>query len=189
MEELTRRLKRFEKRVRMVRAWRGLAVGLCVGGVLGMIWSALDWFAIFYTEWTWLSILVGICAFVGAAVGFFLKVPVHALAESIDRRAALKERLSTAREHAAGSDMFDQPLLSDASEHLDRLKPASIFPFKMGRWQGGGVALASIAAAIFLLGNTPLLLNDAQKKQLEDLKREGAKVERIIKENLDDPEA
>jgi hypothetical protein len=189
MEELTRRLKRFERRVRLVRAWRGLAVGLCVGGLLGMIWSALDWFAIFYTEWLWLGILAAACAFVGAIVGFFLRVPVNSLADSIDRRASLKERLSTAREHALGGEMFDAPLLDDASKHLESIKPGAVFPFKVGKWQGGGVALASVAAAIFLLGNTPILLNPDQKKQLEELKREGAKVERIIKENLDDPEA
>jgi hypothetical protein len=187
MDELTRRLKRFEKRVRLVRAWRGMAVGLCLGGIAATTWAVLDWFAVLYAEWAWLGVLVAASALLGGIVGFFLKVPTEALAASIDRRGGLKDRLSTAREHA--ESMFDEPLLGDASAHLEKLRPATVFPFKVGRWQGGAVALTALAATIFLLGNTPLLLNDEQKKELEEMQREGAKVERILKQNVEDPEA
>ena len=187
MDELTRRLKRFEKRVRLVRAWRGMAVGLCVGASAAATWAVLDWFAVLYAEWAWLGILVAASAVLGGIIGYLLKIPVEALAASIDRRGGLKDRLSTAREHS--ESMFDEPLVGDASAHLEKLKPATVFPYKIGRWQGGAVALTILAATIFLLGNTPILLNEDQKKQLEELKREGAKVERIIKQNLEDPEA
>jgi hypothetical protein len=188
MEELSLRLRRFERRVRIVRAWRGLAVGLCAGGALCALWSILDWFSVFYSEWLWLGILLGACGIVGALAGFLSKVPVPALANSIDRRAKLKDRLSTAREHAGADEMFGEPLLGDAAAHLDRLKPATVFPFRVGRWQGGAVAITALAATIFLLGNTPILLSEEQKKQVEELKREGAKVERIIRDHLEDPE-
>jgi hypothetical protein len=188
MEELTRRLKRFEKRVRLVRAWRGMAVGLCIGGIAAATWAVLDWFAVLYAEWAWLGALAALSALIGGIVGYALRVPVIALANSIDRRANLKDRLSTAREHAGGEEMFDEPLMTDASSKLESIRPSTVFPFKVGRWQGGGVALTAVAAAIFLLGNTPILLNDQQKQQLEELKREGAKVERIIRENLEDPD-
>lgn len=186
MDNLSQQLKRFSRRVRLVRAWRGLAMGLLIGGGLGIVWSALDWFGLFYTEWLWLGVLVSASALIGALIGFVLPVADRALANSIDRRAALKDRLVTAREEV-GENAFSHSLQVDAQSHLNEVTPSTVFPMKVGKWQAGAVAMCSVAAAIFLLGNTPLLLNDSQRKQAEELKRQGAKVERIVRESLDDP--
>jgi hypothetical protein len=182
MNNLSQQLKAFRRRVRMVRAWRGLAIGLCIGGLMGVIWSVLDWFGVFYSEWSWLGMLVVASGAIGALAGAFMRIPDQALSDSIDRRAALKDRLVSAHEFT------DEPLLEDATKHLGAVKPAAVYPIRVGRWQGGAVALSAVAAAIFLLGNTPILLTADQQRQLQELQAQGAKVERIIKENLDDPE-
>ncbi len=184
MDQLSQQLKTFERRVRLVRSWRGLAAGVCAGAALGLVWAGLDWFRVLYTEWTWLGLLVAGCGVIGALIGFFQKVPSEALADSIDRRGGLANRLATAREHS-GEAAFDQPLLQDAETHLEGLRPRQVFPVRLGRWQAGAAALCAVTAAIFLLGNTPLLLDDDAKREREELKKEGAKVERIRKENLE----
>jgi hypothetical protein len=170
----------------MVRAWRGIAIGLCVGGTLGIVWSILDFTGKFYTEWSWLGLLALAASAIGGIWGFVLRVPDEALSASIDRRANLEDRLTSAREYAQNAS-FGEPLVNDAASHFEKLRPARVFPLKVGRWQAGALTLSVLAAGIFLLGNTPLLLNEDQKKQLEQLKAEGSKVERIIRENLEDP--
>jgi myosin heavy subunit len=173
-------LKRFERQVRLVRAWRGLAVGLCIGGVACAVWSVLDWAKIAYTEWIWMgSVLLG-CGLSGLIVGLFLRIPAQALADSIDRRGRLANRLSTSME-IDDSGEFGQALQHDAAAKVAGLKPGELFPVRVGRWQGAAIGLAFLASGIFLLGNTPLLLPPQERKDREELKKVGAAVERIAK--------
>src|SRR5437773_7858 len=41
MNDIEQRMKRFERRVRLVRSWRGMAIGLCVGAAACGVWAAL----------------------------------------------------------------------------------------------------------------------------------------------------
>jgi hypothetical protein len=189
MSELSQRLNRFRTRVRFVRAWRGLALGICVGAVLATLWAAFDLAGWFYSEWLWLGILVAVAGLAGAIAGFALKVSDAALAESIDRRAMLQDRLASAAEQNGRTSLFGADLSNDAGSHLGSVRPKTVFPFRVGRWQAGALASTALAAAIFMLGNTPILMNDEQKKQLAELKAEGAKVERVLRENLENPES
>src|SRR5476651_2683816 len=98
MSNLSKRLKPFEKRVRFVRAWRGLAIGACAGAAGSAVWAFCDWRSVLYTEWAWMGFLTAATAVIGTFTGFFLKVPSELLASSVDRRAGLEDRLSTAHE-------------------------------------------------------------------------------------------
>lgn len=183
----TPQLNRFARRVRALRAWRGLWSGLFVGGCLALAWSSLDYFGIYYAEWSWLGALVATAGLLGLGIGALRPIPEAALAASIDRRAHLEDRLVTARS-AEAVGPFSEDLLGDAASHLAAIQPRRIFPIRVGRGQGATLAVGALAAAIFLLGNMPLLLSDEQRQEQAELKREGAKVERVIKENLNDPE-
>src|SRR5690349_9657621 len=97
-------LKRFEQRVRLVRAWRGLGIGLCIGGVACAVWAALDWLRITYTEWTWMGAVVAAAGLIGLIQGYFAKVPMKALSDSIDRRGGLQDRLTTSMEVDGAND-------------------------------------------------------------------------------------
>lgn len=180
--EWSGRLKRFERRVRILRAWRGLAIGGCIGGIAATAWAILDWTRVALAEWSWLGLVVLAGATLGALVGLFMRVPAEGLVDSIDRRAGLSDRLSTWRERQAAADgSFDAPLKTDAEKHFSQLEPRRLFPVRVGRWQAGAVALSAVAASVFLLGNTPILLSDQAKKDREDLKKIGQEVERIVK--------
>jgi len=183
------RLNRFAARVRLVRSWRGLAIGACLGAGLSALWAAADWLGWTVTNWAWMGALTAGCAVLGAVVGLALSVSSRDLARSIDRRAELKDCLATANAFAASDGLFAESLRDDAKRSLEVVNPKTVFPFRVGRWHGGAVALTALAATLFLLGNTPLLLNDEAKKTRDELKKAGEKVDRITRENLDTPEA
>ncbi len=187
MQVISQRLKGFERRVRLVRAWRGIAIGACMGAAVDAVWAILDWRGLAYTEWSQMGLVFGGGALIGGLVGLGWRVSQKGLSDSIDRRAGLENRLTTALERSEQHDSFDAALQADAEQRFANLKPAKVYPVRVGRWHAGAIALSAVAASIFLLGNSPLLLSDEAKKDHADLKKQGQTVERITKENLEDP--
>jgi hypothetical protein len=173
-------LSRFESRVRFVRAWRGLAIGLAIGAIACTIWAILDWVGVVYAEWLYFGLVAAGCGLVGAVQGYFARISEKSLSDSIDRRGGLQDRLKTSLE-VSGSNEFDSALRQDAAEHVVNLKPRELYPVKVGKLQAGAVAMALVASAIFLLGNTPILLTPEARKEREELKKTGEAVERIAK--------
>jgi hypothetical protein len=183
------RLGSFARRVRVVRAWRGLAIGASAGAGLAAGWALLDWVGMLYTDWKPMGILFGAASLVGAAVGLSWPIPEAVLTRSLDRRAKLEDRLATANERRSAESAFDTALRADAEASLRDLKPNAVYPLRFGRWQGAAMALGLLAATIFLLGNSPILLSADRKKSQEAQKKEGEKVERVTRENFETPEA
>jgi chemotaxis protein histidine kinase CheA len=181
MTTLNHHLARFSRRVRVVRAWKGFAIGAAIGSSLALIWSGLDWFGLFYSEWSWLALTVAACGLLGAVIGLFWKVDSDALADSIDRRGSLANRIGTALEREANRSPFDAPLHEDADQRLAGLKSTKLYPLRLSRWHAIALVLAGLSATLFLLGNTPVLLNDQQKAERKELKESGKAVEHILK--------
>jgi len=163
-------------------------MGACLGAAASAVWAGLDWFAILYTDWTGMALLVGAGALIGAVVGALRRVPEADLTASIDRRAGLEDRLATARERS-GDEEFDAALRHDADTRLAAVQPKQVYPVRVDRWHAGTVGLAALAAMVFLLGNTPLLLSETAKREREEVQAQGKKVERVTRENLMTPEA
>lgn len=190
MIEVSDRLRAFGRRVRLVRAWRGLAIGACFGAGVDTVWSILDWRGVAYTDWLSMSLVVGAGALIGALVGFFWKISPVALARSVDRRANLDDRIASALS-LTGSEggEFADNLRQDAAVKLEGIKPSQAYPIRAGRWHGGALALSALAAGIFLLGNTPLFLGADAAKDRAEMQKQGAKVEKINRETFGTPEA
>lgn len=174
-------LKRFSRRVRVLRAWKGLGVGLSIGAILATVWSVLDWLNLFYTEWTYLGWLVGACGLLGLIAGALRGVSSKSLTDSIDRRADLKNRLSTATERTSEHSAFDDALRADASDHLGHLKPANLYPIRISRWHAGALIFSVIAASLFMLGNTPLLMGKEAKANRAKMQEDAKAIERVVK--------
>jgi len=174
-------LKRFALRVRFVRAWVGLGIGLASGGALAAIWSLLDWLKIYYTEWSYLGWLVAVCGLIGLAIGALRGVSGKSLADSIDRRAGLKNRLSTASERAAEHSSFDEALRADASSHLVGVKPAVLYPIRLNRWHAGAMLFSLLAACLFMLGNAPWLMSKEAKANRAKMQEQAAAINRVVK--------
>lgn len=181
METKGTSLKRFERRVRLVRSWRGMAIGACFGSLAAAAWAGLDWANVFYAEWSGLGSLVGVGAILGLVAGFLQRIPAKSLADSVDRRGELADRLTTSLERSGSHEGFDDALHADADAHLKGLQPAKLYPVRFGKWHAGTLALAALASTLFLLGNTPAFLNEQQKSERKDLAEKGNAVERILK--------
>jgi len=158
-----------------------MAMGASIASLAASAWAALDWANVVYANWGELAALVGGGVVLGAIAGFLMRLSPKALADSIDRRAELEDRLTTSIERSDFRAGFDAALHADAEAHLVGLEPAKLYPLRLGRWQGAAVLLALLASGVFLLGNSPILLNDRQKQDREEMKQAGQAVEHILK--------
>lgn len=174
-------LKRFERRVRLVRSWRGMAIGACFGSLAAAVWAGLDWANVAYADWSSLGAVVAVGAALGLVAGLLQRIPKRALADSIDRRGDLEDRLATSLERQNRDGGFDAALHADAQAKLQDLKPAKLYPVRFGRWHAGALALAALASTLFLLGNTPIFLNDSQKAERKEMEEKGQAVEHVLK--------
>lgn len=178
------RLTSFGRRVRLARAWRGTAIGLCAGAGVAVVWAALDVGRVVFAEPLALVAATALGALLGALVGALWRVRAADVADSVDRRAGLQNRVRTAM--GAGEGAFSEALREDALRRLADLRPRQVFPLRLGRWHAGALALAAVAASLFLLGNTSLFLSEEQKADREALKKAAPLVERVARPDLED---
>ncbi len=170
----------------MLQAWRGLARGVALGAVLALVLAGLDFFDAWYTGWWGVGAPILAGAFVGVLYGLTRQVSTAALADSIDRRAQLQNRVATATEDH--HEQFAEAQRADALARLEGLKPARVYPVKFTRWHTGSVALSLAAVAVVLLGNTPMLLSAQERQDREELKKTGQAIERVAKPVLERPD-
>ncbi|MDR3690814.1 MAG: hypothetical protein P4L46_15660 [Fimbriimonas sp.] len=164
-------------------------MGACFGTAVSAVWAVLDWRSVLYTEWTWMGACVICIALVGMVTGFAVPVRRKDLAASVDRRGDLQDRLTTAIERDSSQDTFDAALQEDAARSLDRLVPREVFPIRFGRWHLATLILALMAASVFLLGNSPVVLSEENRRLREELKKQGQAVERVTKQQFETPDA
>lgn len=179
MNEIEPQLRRYGRRVRLMRAYRGLAVGLCFGGLAAMVWAVLDLARIAYTDWRGLGLLALAGLVVGTLVGLVLPTDPASLAASIDRRANLKDRLTTAMETPPTDSTFTGVQAQDAAESVAELKPSKLYPVRFGHWQWAGLIALVLPACVFLLGNSPAVRGPKSQAERAELKEMGQKVERV----------
>jgi hypothetical protein len=182
MEE---RLRRLARRVRVAKGVKGLAIGLVGGAVVALALALLDRFGIYYAEW---DAIIGVCG-VGAALGFVFgfasKIEKTDLADSLDRRLGFKNRLRTAIEIEGDGD-FQQAVLADAEARLADANVKTAFPLRPSKWHAAGLLSVAFAAFVFLLGNSPLFMNNEAKKERADLQSAAEQIQRVAKPILEE---
>lgn len=183
MNDLKQRLKPFRRRVRALMAWHGAAIGACFGGAIAIVLAALDFTKVRYSSWQELAVSICGGLLVGALIGAFRSVRDESLADSIDRRAKLANRVGTAAN--AKHDGFADLQAADAMETIGSLVPRKVFPVKASKWHGALPIAAIVASGLFILGNTPLLLSAESKRDREELQRIGETVEKAPKPILE----
>lgn len=175
------KLKPFARRIRWMRAWRGLGAGLLIGGVAAIAWSALDWAGILFATWGQLGILALACMAAGALAGAVWPLVPGDVARSLDHRAGLKDRVGTAMEHAADGTRFEDVQAEDAAASLQRVEPKSAYPMKFSPLHASSVASCMAAGALFFAANTTILMAPEQKKAKQEAAEAAARVERVAK--------
>lgn len=175
----------FRRRIRLARAWRCAAAGGCIGAGISLIVATLDYFGIVDAAPRLLAapLLMGIVAGIGR--GLVERLPDHSIAQSVDRRGGLADRLTTASEVPFALGSLAEPLLRDAQGSAGRLKPATLYPIRFNRWHGVLIGLAALCAFVFVLGNTTLLRSSQAKRNLAELKRDADQVARVAKPVLE----
>jgi len=169
----------FRRRIRMMRSWRCAAIGGSIGAAGAVILSALDYFDVIDATPRLLLSILGLGIVVGIAWALFESLPESTVARSVDRRAGLSDRLTTAYEVPASNGALAASLQIDARTHAESLKPAKLYPFKVGRWHVLMLALAALAAFVFLLGNTTWFRSAEAKATAAELSRDADAVQHI----------
>ncbi|MEQ1932463.1 MAG: hypothetical protein ABL962_01100 [Fimbriimonadaceae bacterium] len=183
MSELERKLTRFSRRVRWMTAWKGGAIGGTLGAITSLVVAALDYFRVVLVESSWLVGIVLIGAFVGGILGYFRRINCNMLADSIDRRAMLANRLGTAAEDK--DEEMREIQRDDAIAHLSNLKPSEVYPIRVSRWHLGWMVASVLAAGMFILGNSPILRSSQDQADREALKKVAEQIERVAKPLLE----
>lgn len=179
MSELETRLAGFRRRVRLLQGWRGVARGGLYGGLIALVLAALDFFHVWYTSWWGVGVPIIGGMLLGLAYGLTRPISMAALADSIDRRGQLQNRIATAAEDH--HEAFAEDQRADALQRLSKLDPNRVYPVKVTRWHTGSLAMSLLASVIVLLGNTPILLTPQQRADQKKLEEVGTTIERVAK--------
>ncbi len=173
-------LSRFRRRVLLAKAWKMASWGLCLAAGVTLILGALDFWRVQYVS-VWILVLLPILgAVLGALLGLLQRTSLGDLAQSIDRRANLADRVTTMSEDHEATALWELQE-RDAHAKLDALKPGHLYPIRLTRWHGLGLVLVIATASLFLLGNSGVLIPKGEKMEREDLAKIGEQIERVAK--------
>ncbi len=169
----------FQRRIRMLRAWKGLGVGLAIGAGVFAVGTVADYFHLISFDPRTLAAGAGLFA-MAMGIGFgLLPVRANEVATSLDRRIKLNDRLTTALEPGMGKSEFGEATIHDAEGHMGSVVPKVAYPIRWDRFHTLALALAVIGSSVFLLGNSGILLPPAAKSAKEAMARKAKDVERV----------
>ncbi|MCA0362239.1 MAG: hypothetical protein LCH41_14435 [Armatimonadetes bacterium] len=177
---LDQSLTPYVKRVRLLRLGKFVAFGLLGASAILVVWGVSAAFGRATISWPVAAGVLGGFGFVGALIGWLLPLPREAVAKSVDRRADLKDRLTS------GLEIHDTPLSgeiqSDAESALGDLTPTKVYPF---RWTG--IQSAASCAFLLALGAVPFgqsmpFVTKERRAEQSELRAASPEVERIAKE-------
>jgi disulfide bond formation protein DsbB len=181
---LTRAIRRWDRRLRVVSSllWgpRGLMVGVLIGILIAMIARTRPW--LFPNEVTLLALLaVAVSGLAALLLVWTWPRPVPRAARYFDHRFALQERVSTALELASGAipapDDLAARQLSDTVGTVRRVNAARWLPLRVRVWEVLALVALSVLLAFLLIADNP----QADKLRAErDLRQEiDQKIEQV----------
>lgn len=179
--EWSGRLRPYRWRVRMLLAWKLGAIGGTAGALTAALLSLLDWRAVLFVPTHWLPLIVLAGILLGMAYAMLVRLPDSAIAQLIDRRAGLKDRLQTALEHTEASRLFDQPLIEDAQRVLQSAHPAQIFKPRFTRWQGLFLGAVALAALMHFLPQILALALPERREEQKEIAESAKQIEEVVK--------
>jgi len=175
----------FRRRIRLLRTWRCAAIGGSAGAACAVLLAGMDYFDVLDATPRLLLITFGIGVLAGMARGLFENLPDNAIAQSVDRRGGLADRLTTAYEVPATDGGMASSMVDDARVHASALRPAALYPVRPGRWHGIMFGLVALAAFVFILGNTTWLRSAASKAEAAELNKAADTVQRVAMPELE----
>lgn len=187
---LHQNLRPFRWRIRIVLAWRYAAIGGALGTAVALLTDIGDWRGAWTAEPLTLVAFIVVGIFLGIAYAVWRPLPAEAIAQLIDRRAELKDRVTTAL--LCSDNPFVEPLREDALTHLASVRPSQVFPFRLTAWHSA-MALLLIALLISrFLPQLPLPFMASLRQDRKEAKKMVEQVKRVLKpitEHAKEPEA
>ncbi len=187
---LLHRLRPFRRRVRWVLAARYAAVGGAIGAALALFADVGDWLGKWTVEPITLVGLIAAGVLVGTFYAAFRPVSERAIAQLIDERAHLKDRVATAL--LCDDSLFSDAVREDAVTHLVSLRPKELFRFRWTHWHS---ALALLLLALLVsrfLPDLPLPFLASFRQDRKEAREVTEEVQRVLKpilEHAERPEA
>ncbi len=151
LQALRQTLDHTASRVRWLRAWQGMWRGLLAGGLVYLAVLTVYKLAPIPRSAVDGSIAAGaVAVLAGFAWGWTRRMSAADAARFLDRRAGLKERLSTALEVAAApkQDRWSELLLADASAAAGTVDPRRVLPLALPGFTRWIVMLLVVAAGV-----------------------------------------
>ncbi|GBC92260.1 Chromosome partition protein Smc [bacterium HR15] len=174
-------LRPYRRRVRWILMWRWGALGGFVGTLIAILLDALDWLALMMVPTWWLAISVLTGVLLGCLYALVIPLPALALAQLIDRRGQLKDRLQTALEHVEGDHLFDRPLMEDATDALLRMRPGEIFRFRLSLWHGLFTLTLMAMLGFHFLPQILAAVNPERREQQRQVQASAKQIEQVAK--------
>lgn len=179
-------LRPYRRRVRFLLAWRYGAIAGIASALIATLLSLLDWRGIL-TIYPWqLSACVLLGVLMGALYGLLIRVSDAAIAQLIDRRARLKDRLQTAMEHTDGVHLFDQPLIEDAQNALQYANPKRILRPQFGRWQKLFVGSIALLLLMHFLPQILAVVVPERREEQKEIQQAAEEIQEVAKPILEE---
>lgn len=182
MQELKNELKRVSSRIRLVRLWRGGAVGLAAGGLTVIGLSLADRGKLLALDWPLAVGVLGGGLALGAATGWFWKLSEKAVARSMDERGGLKDRTLSALSLAGTEGAFVDELSDDALQSAKSLDTRRSYPMRVGPWQYAAFSSTLLAVAAYYVMAVGAFDSAEAKADREEVAKEGTRVEKVTRE-------
>ena len=175
----------FRRRIRLLRVWRCAGIGGAGGAILALVLAVSDYFAVHYfSSWQLAApILLGLLA--GALKAALEPLPDARIAQSVDRRAGLNDRLTTASEIPATDSPLSDAQQQDAMRHLASVRARDLYRLRPNRWHAALLVGSALSALVFLLGNSGLLRSANARQEAAELKQAAPEVQRVAKPALE----
>ena len=176
--------KALRARVRLLLVEKWLMVGLGCGMIVAAVFALLSGKYDALLDYRLWAAVVGSGAVVGTLYAIVRPLSDASIAVAADRRAGLKERVSTAlsARSPSSADEFTTALISDAENTLSSTKPSEVFRRRIGfqHWLFGAAAL--LLALAILLPVIPGLNSPERRREAQVMKQEGKNLTRAARD-------
>jgi len=179
-------LRPYRRRVRILLMWRYGAMAGVASALVATLLSLLDWRGVLVVYPWQLGACVVASVLIGMLYGLLLRVSDAAIAQLIDRRAGLKDRLQTAMEHTDGAHLFDLPLIEDAQSALQGADPKRVLRLRFGRWQKLFVGTVALAICMQFLPQILAIALPERRKEQQEIQQAAKEIEEVAKPILEE---
>ncbi|HLV81082.1 MAG TPA: hypothetical protein VKT32_12410, partial [Chthonomonadaceae bacterium] len=180
-------LRAATRRIRSLLMLRYGARGLFYSAVACLLLVGMSKLRFFALPDPWLLAgLICLSFIVGIALALLRPLPPLSVARLTERRADLKERLSSAVEFRAQGIGPSEPFYSEQRADADRsaagLELKRLYPLRWPRELPGGLLAALALFLVYFLPTLPAFMSPQQRQETEEVKRQGIAIQKLARD-------